>query len=219
MKPQTLHQVKPAAAVLCQDCDTISNTPHPYCPACGSQSLLQLARVLNREEEPERPSTVAPWSAWRRARLLRVLGMGILAALCCAIPGRAQVDAPKPQPFLAGALNRSLAGAELGLRMGDAWTTFQTRPANCRGCREVVLPQSWANSLPAMTVYSVTAAAAVTMASEMLWRHGHHRMARWMLVADVLDEAIAVGHNVAVYENAPAAPASSFAVHPRGGRQ
>lgn len=43
-------QVRLAVAVLCQDCDTISNTPHPYCPACGSQGLLPLARVLNRKE-------------------------------------------------------------------------------------------------------------------------------------------------------------------------
>lgn len=50
MTPLDCVQVKLSAAVLCQDCETVSNTPHPYCPACGSQSLLQLARVLNREE-------------------------------------------------------------------------------------------------------------------------------------------------------------------------
>jgi hypothetical protein len=50
MTPLECVQVRLAAAVLCQDCETISNTPHPYCPACGSQSLLLLARVLNRTE-------------------------------------------------------------------------------------------------------------------------------------------------------------------------
>ena len=50
MTPLDCAQVRLAAAVLCQDCDTISNTPHRYCPACGSQSLFLLARVLNRQE-------------------------------------------------------------------------------------------------------------------------------------------------------------------------
>ena len=48
--PFDCSQVRLAAAVLCQDCDTISNTPRPCCPACGSQSLLMLARVLNRAD-------------------------------------------------------------------------------------------------------------------------------------------------------------------------
>jgi len=52
MDPAQCEQIQLARAVLCQDCETISNTPHPYCPACGSQSLLQLARVLNRETAP-----------------------------------------------------------------------------------------------------------------------------------------------------------------------
>jgi primosomal protein N' len=38
-----------ADAMLCEDCDTISDRPK-YCPACGSSSLLSLARVLNRTE-------------------------------------------------------------------------------------------------------------------------------------------------------------------------
>lgn len=49
--PEKYEQIRLAAAVLCEDCQTVSNTPYPYCPACGSQSLLQLARVLNRDEE------------------------------------------------------------------------------------------------------------------------------------------------------------------------
>lgn len=53
MDPAKCEQIQLAKAVLCQDCETISNTPHPYCPACGSQSLLQLARVLNRTCAPE----------------------------------------------------------------------------------------------------------------------------------------------------------------------
>jgi hypothetical protein len=55
MTPLDCVQVPLASAVLCQDCNTISNTPRPYCPACGSQSLLLLARVLNRQESGSLP--------------------------------------------------------------------------------------------------------------------------------------------------------------------
>lgn len=40
-------QVPLAKAVLCGDCQTVSDG-NQCCPACGSQSLLNLARVLNR---------------------------------------------------------------------------------------------------------------------------------------------------------------------------
>ncbi len=35
-------------AVLCANCDCISDSPHDACLVCGSRSLLPLARVLNR---------------------------------------------------------------------------------------------------------------------------------------------------------------------------
>lgn len=47
--PTQYLQIPFGKAVLCQDCEIVSNTPHNYCPACGSMALLQLARVLNRE--------------------------------------------------------------------------------------------------------------------------------------------------------------------------
>ncbi len=34
-------------AVLCANCDVISDSPHDRCLICGSHSLLPLARVLN----------------------------------------------------------------------------------------------------------------------------------------------------------------------------
>jgi hypothetical protein len=63
--PARCEQIALAQAVLCQDCETVSNTPHRYCPACGSQSLLQLARVLNRQQK-DAPPKLAPWTAWRQ---------------------------------------------------------------------------------------------------------------------------------------------------------
>ena len=39
--------VKLGRAVICIDCEAISETIH-ICPSCGSQSLLSLAKILNR---------------------------------------------------------------------------------------------------------------------------------------------------------------------------
>lgn len=33
-------------AVLCADCDCVSDSPHDKCLVCGSRSLLNIARVL-----------------------------------------------------------------------------------------------------------------------------------------------------------------------------
>jgi hypothetical protein len=41
-------------AYLCQDCNCIGNCA-VYCPACGSQALMGLANVLNRESQEETP--------------------------------------------------------------------------------------------------------------------------------------------------------------------
>jgi len=40
-------------AYLCQDCDCIGNCAE-QCPACGSEALMGLAGVLNREASDEK---------------------------------------------------------------------------------------------------------------------------------------------------------------------
>lgn len=37
-------------AVLCVDCRAITRAVNSHCPACGSQSVLNLAKVLDRKE-------------------------------------------------------------------------------------------------------------------------------------------------------------------------
>ncbi len=44
-------------AYLCQDCNSIGNCP-VHCPACGSQALMGLANVLNREPQEEIPHSL-----------------------------------------------------------------------------------------------------------------------------------------------------------------
>ena len=45
-------QVHLSEAVLCVECEVISKT-NGNCPACGSSSVLSLARLLNRQSEDE----------------------------------------------------------------------------------------------------------------------------------------------------------------------
>ena len=33
-------------AVLCADCDVVSNSPHDRCMVCGSRSLINISRML-----------------------------------------------------------------------------------------------------------------------------------------------------------------------------
>jgi hypothetical protein len=33
-------------AVLCADCDVVSDSPHDYCMICGSRSLLNISGIL-----------------------------------------------------------------------------------------------------------------------------------------------------------------------------
>ncbi|UWZ84626.1 hypothetical protein [Occallatibacter riparius] len=44
-----------AVAQLCQDCEAITAAGNGRCARCGSQSLLSIAKVLNREEEEKPP--------------------------------------------------------------------------------------------------------------------------------------------------------------------
>jgi hypothetical protein len=43
-----VNAVRLQQAVLCADCDVISDSPHDICLVCGSHSLLPLSRVLGK---------------------------------------------------------------------------------------------------------------------------------------------------------------------------
>jgi hypothetical protein len=47
-------------AVLCADCEVISNSSGERCEICGSHSLLSLGRVLGGSIEGERATLVQP---------------------------------------------------------------------------------------------------------------------------------------------------------------
>ena len=43
-----VNAVRLQQAVLCADCDVITDSPHDICLVCGSHSLLLLSRVLGK---------------------------------------------------------------------------------------------------------------------------------------------------------------------------
>ena len=87
-----LNTVPLVNAVLCADCEVISDSPGEVCSVCGSRSLLNLGRVLGgsvgderavllAEEEParrmftvlvNREAPVAPRPSWRWMRPARL---------------------------------------------------------------------------------------------------------------------------------------------------
>jgi len=55
-----LNSVPLLEAVLCADCEIISNSVGDTCEVCGSRSLLSLGRVLGGRIEGER-AILVPW--------------------------------------------------------------------------------------------------------------------------------------------------------------
>ena len=45
-------------AVLCADCDVVSDSPHDHCLVCGSRSLLNISRLLGGTLSKERATVV-----------------------------------------------------------------------------------------------------------------------------------------------------------------
>ena len=56
----TLNSVPLVEAVLCADCEMISNSGGETCEVCGSRSLLSLGRVLGGSIEGERAVLIEP---------------------------------------------------------------------------------------------------------------------------------------------------------------
>ena len=50
-------------AVLCADCEVISDSPHDTCVVCGSRSLLSVSRVLGGTLPMQRAQLVDAWNS------------------------------------------------------------------------------------------------------------------------------------------------------------
>jgi len=59
VKPtRVLNAVPLENAVLCAQCDVVSDSPHDVCMVCGSHSLLNIARVFGGNLQKERAKLV-----------------------------------------------------------------------------------------------------------------------------------------------------------------
>src|ERR1700732_3595804 len=53
-----LNSISLRNAVLCADCDVVSDSPHDHCLVCGSRSLLNISRLLGGMMPSERAMLV-----------------------------------------------------------------------------------------------------------------------------------------------------------------
>lgn len=93
--------------------------------------------------------------------------------------------------------NRKLLMTEFAVRQSDAMTTYMADGSGmCPTCRETELPQALSRSLPGMMLYSGAVSAGVDGLAAVLWRRGHHKLARTAIVADAAVDGSAVAYNV-----------------------
>jgi hypothetical protein len=57
-RARILNAVPLQNAVLCAECDVVSDSPHDTCQVCGSQSLFNIARVFGGQLPRERAQLV-----------------------------------------------------------------------------------------------------------------------------------------------------------------
>jgi len=55
---QVLNAVALQNAVLCAECDVVSDSPHDQCMVCGSRSLFNIARMLGGNLPRERAALI-----------------------------------------------------------------------------------------------------------------------------------------------------------------
>jgi hypothetical protein len=59
VKSRMLNAVPLQNAVLCAECDVVSDSPYDVCMVCGSRSLFNIARVFGGKLPEQRASLVA----------------------------------------------------------------------------------------------------------------------------------------------------------------
>jgi hypothetical protein len=113
--------------------------------------------------------------------------LGFQSAQCQSLP-----DAPKSDSFLANQTNQWLTRADFAVRMNDAISTYVVDGSGiCPTCHEDQLPKALSKSLPGMLAYSEGVHLGVTFAARELWNHNHHKLARAVLIGDVVGDGVA----------------------------
>jgi hypothetical protein len=58
-RPRFLNSVPLQNAVLCAECDVVSDSPHDTCLVCGSRSLFNIARIFGGKLPKERANIIS----------------------------------------------------------------------------------------------------------------------------------------------------------------
>ncbi len=61
-EPRSLNSICLQNAVLCAECDVVSDSPHDHCLVCGSRSLFNISRLLGGMLPSERATLIDPTS-------------------------------------------------------------------------------------------------------------------------------------------------------------
>ena len=67
-RPRVLNSVPLQNAVLCAECDVVSDSPHDICLVCGSRSLFNIARIFGGKLPPERANLITQEVVAARSR-------------------------------------------------------------------------------------------------------------------------------------------------------
>jgi hypothetical protein len=95
--PRGLNAVPLQNAVLCVECDVVSDSPHDACMVCGSHSLFSIARVFGGKLPKERASLLGQKAVEVSSRDFVVI---------FPTPGKVRKKAAaRPRRFTVGALD------------------------------------------------------------------------------------------------------------------
>jgi hypothetical protein len=61
-RDRPLNSISLQNAVLCADCDVVSDSPHDHCLVCGSRSLFNISRLLGGMLPSQRATLIDPTS-------------------------------------------------------------------------------------------------------------------------------------------------------------
>jgi hypothetical protein len=67
-RPRFLNSVPLQNAVLCAECDVVSDSPHDICLVCGSRSLFNIARIFGGKLPQERANLITQEIGESRSR-------------------------------------------------------------------------------------------------------------------------------------------------------
>ncbi len=150
---------------------------------------------------------------------LMIVGGMLWARGCSAqeLPDAPMVKAARVGPaipivnrFSDNRTNRWLLRIDAGIRLNDAASTYVMDGSGiCPTCHETQLPSALAKSLPEMLAYSFAVHEGVKYGASLLWKHNHHKLARALVIADIVGDGYSGINNWTILTPHPVATTAS----------